>query len=83
MSFDGFGINGDDEYKSRIASFTLHVSPKQREELSTLWLSAPKLLDALRIIANAGESGELAIADIVSIKAVARQAITKAEGRGL
>lgn len=54
LSFDGFGINGPDEYRSRIATFT------KREDGTTagahygpLFAAAPELMAALRELQGA------------------------------
>jgi hypothetical protein len=41
LSFDGHGINGGDEYKSRIATFTDHG---KKLNLGPLFEAAPELL---------------------------------------
>lgn len=44
LSFDGKGINGGDEYMSRIATFTEHGHSLN---IGPLLAAAPELLDAL------------------------------------
>lgn len=44
LSYDGKGINGPDEFKTRIATFT---SSEYAEEYGHLFETAPELLDAL------------------------------------
>ena len=48
MSFDGFGINGKDEYRTRVATFGQTVPEWERAQLARLWIAAPDLLEALR-----------------------------------
>lgn len=45
LSFDGFGINGGDEYMSRIATLTEHG---QKLGLGYVLASAPEMLEALK-----------------------------------
>lgn len=44
LSFDGFGINGQDEYRTRIATFT---DSGQAEKWGALFEAAPDVADAL------------------------------------
>lgn len=48
FSFDGFGINGCDVYRSRLATFTPAASEDQRRVLGPLFAAAPDLLAALK-----------------------------------
>jgi hypothetical protein len=48
LSFDGFGINGADAYRTRIATFTTGASEALRAEMGPLFAAAPALLAALR-----------------------------------
>ena len=54
------------------------MSSERSEANARLIAAAPELLAALQAIADAGEHGDLAITDIVSIKSIARTAIAKA-----
>lgn len=54
LSFDGFGINGPDKYRSRVATFTTDDAGRK---YGKLFEAAPEMLEALkgvRILANAG-----------------------------
>ena len=51
LSFDGKGINGPDEYRSRIATF---LSAEAAEKYGKLFEAAPDLLRALRDLLDAG-----------------------------
>lgn len=46
-SFDGFGVNGADEYKSRLATLT---DEGKRLKCGNLLAAAPNLLTALRAV---------------------------------
>lgn len=81
LSFDGFGINGPDEYRSRIATFT------KREDGTTagakygpLFAAAPEMLAVLRLIVTDAEKAVNPAARMFGY-AEARAAIAKAEGR--
>ncbi len=81
LSFDGKGINGPDEYRSRLATFT---SDKAATEYGALFEASPALLAALKAMVS---SRWLSIdADInrtpeaVALRSLACAAIDKAEG---
>jgi hypothetical protein len=66
LSYDGFGINDTDEYRTRIATFSRDeavLSPTRREELGHLFAAAPDLLAALESIARTPKHGEPEDAD--------------------
>jgi hypothetical protein len=44
LSYDGFGINGADAYRTRIATFTTGASEALRAEMGPLFAAAPALL---------------------------------------
>ena len=48
LSFDGFGINDADDYRTRLATFAAHVPDARRKELGALWIAAPAMLEALK-----------------------------------
>jgi hypothetical protein len=69
LSFDGHGINGMDEYRTRLATFTC----SEGRAFGSLFAAAPELLEALDAIFNgSGMTGEN--------MDKARAAIAKAKG---
>ncbi len=50
LSFDGFGINGPDTYRSRIVTFPNNVIDADRAKYGPLFEAAPDLLAALKNI---------------------------------
>ena len=50
LSFDGKGVNGPDEYRSRLATFT---SEEAADKYGPIFEAAPELLAACRGIAKA------------------------------
>ena len=54
MSFDGFGVNGSDEYKSRLATLT---PEGKRLNVGPLLAAAPDLLAAIDHVLIASEDG--------------------------
>ncbi len=72
LSYDGCGINGPDEYRTRIATFTNKRS-KESDHYGRLFAAAPDLLAALETIA----ARDTAFADS---KAIARAALAAAKG---
>ncbi len=76
LSFDGCGINGPDEYRSRIATFARGADVKR---YGPLLAAAPELLAALRELvewATDDRGGDLPITDPAIRQA--RAAIAKA-----
>lgn len=59
LTFDGFGINGPDEYRTRICTFTKGEFPNHAGRYGPMFAAAPELLEALRNVsqdlADAGE----------------------------
>lgn len=85
LSFDGVGINGPDEYRTRIATFADIRSP-QTKKYGELFASAPALLAerdrlraALELILefNDGEHGE---AGVIGCQAIEEARAALAEG---
>lgn len=74
FSFDGFGINGADQYSSRLANLTQYG---QKQNVGRLFAAAPELLEALEEFLacgpNAGYNQDL----IDQVK----KAISKAKGK--
>lgn len=60
LSFDGFGINGTDQYRSRLATLTQYG---QKQNVGPLFAAAPELLEALEEFLacgpNAGHNQDL------------------------
>jgi hypothetical protein len=52
LSFDGFGINGPDQYRTRLATFPHHTSEAERQHYGALFAAAPDLLAALKQAAS-------------------------------
>jgi hypothetical protein len=52
LSYDGFGINGRDEFRSRIATFASSLSEEQRREFGPLFAAAPEMRQALAHSSN-------------------------------
>jgi hypothetical protein len=51
LSFDGHGINDDDEYRTRIATFTGGIGHEERtKKYGPMFKAAPAMLEALREI---------------------------------
>ena len=48
MEYDGFGINGNDVYKTRLLTFAKHVDEFERARIGRLIAAAPKLLAQLK-----------------------------------
>lgn len=48
LSYDGFGINDRDDFRSRLTTFTAGVSESRRQELGELFAKAPEMAAALR-----------------------------------
>ena len=88
LSYDGFGINGRDEFRNRIATFAAGLSEEQRKEFGPLFAAAPELLDALKDVFKAllcpepktlkGWAQRNALIDQIT-----RNALNKAEGSTL
>lgn len=84
LSFDGCGINGPDEYRTRIATFAKVRGPDAMK-YGPLFAAAPEMLRALETAltwmktyqrqANTGPNGPL-ISDILTIE----ELIAKAKG---
>ena len=76
LTFDGCGINGPDEYRTRIATFTSGAG-----KYGPLFAAAPALLNCLRHLEAElqAEFGEVP-AGVDAWMAQARVAITQAEG---
>lgn len=78
LSFDGFGINGPDEYRTRLCTFSKGVSEDDRKKYGPLLASAPELLEALKRLLELCENGEGS--DMYGIEG-AHKAIAIAEGK--
>jgi hypothetical protein len=82
LSFDGHGINGPDEYRTRIATF--NWSNPLAKNYPELFEAAPELLEACKAAERALQCtviGEL-LSDHFPLKLeMLRKAIAKAEGR--
>ena len=80
FSFDGFGINGPDEYRTRIATFDRrNMSETDRNKWGRLFAAAPDLLAALRALVARCDTTELADGSSIDTLA-ATMAIRLAEG---
>ena len=55
ISFDGFGLNGDDEYKSRIATFTKPVDEKMGRAIERAVNSHEEMIACLKNVLNQPE----------------------------
>lgn len=84
FSFDGFGINGADQYSSRLATLT---PEGQKQNVGKLFAAAPELLEALQLILK--HEGEIKINGIgiesdsdnlEKAKLLAMNAIAQAKG---
>lgn len=85
LTFDGFGINDTDEYRTRLVTFAQSVPDDRRKELARLWIAAPELLEALKEMVELREELARQHPSLFVGKAVlnrAKKAITKAEGKG-
>lgn len=85
LLFDGKGINGPDEYRTRIATFT---SADAAEKYGPLFEAAPELLEACELLLNVlAECEPVVLGESYSAhahrvaRAHAREAIAKARGR--
>lgn len=47
LSFDGFGVNDNDEYRTRLITFAHAVSEERRRELGPIFALAPEMADSL------------------------------------
>jgi len=87
LSYDGHGINGTDEYRTRLCTFT--DSAKQdgkAAEFGPLFAAAPAMLEALRDCvtlpgALAERSHEYALRRLQRITETALEAIAQATGQ--
>ena len=52
LSYDGFGINGRDEYRTRLATFAATLTEEQRREFGPLFAAAPEMFEALKAAAE-------------------------------
>lgn len=83
LTFDGCGINGPDEYRSRLATFT---SREEGKRWGPLLAAAPEMLEALESCLGpiqdeynrAAHAGHATRASVAFLKA--KQAILKAKG---
>lgn len=76
LTFDGFGINGGDEYMSRIATFTEHGHSLK---IGPLLAAAPELLEACGELVRCLEAeGDETRTDEIQM---GRAAIAKAEAQ--
>ena len=48
FSYDGHGLNGDDEYKTRVLTFNKGLIPRQREEVANRIMVAVNAHEAMR-----------------------------------
>lgn len=70
LSYDGRGINGPDEYRTRLATFT---SREQADKWGPLFAAAPDLLEALRyIVAWDGDDWNACQARDMALRAIAK-----------
>jgi len=77
LSFDGFGINGPDKYRSRVATFTKGSGPKY----GNLFAAAPELLAALEnLLAECEDYIRADGGDDSDAVTAARATIAKARG---
>lgn len=79
LSFDGFGINGPDEYRTRLCTFRLD-QPEVARKYGPLFEAAPELLEALKDLVKADDL-KMGRKAVKLRLAIARDAIAKAEGR--
>ena len=68
LSYDGFGINGRDEFRSRIATFAAGLSEEQRREFGPLFAAAPQMLRALEAIVSSSPINGLPLALEIDIQ---------------
>ena len=80
FSFDGKGINGPDEYRSRLATLTPSATPEQ----GRLMAAAPELLEALEAMvqefAQPYPTNSFDMSGAAMASCHARTAIAKAKG---
>lgn len=96
LTFDGFGINGPDEYRTRLCKFNHMDYPEADcQKYGHLFAAAPEMLEALKAIAARGgnlpdpsltsrtgpNDAALRGAMYCTSRAIALAAIAKAEGR--
>lgn len=80
LSFDGCGINGGDEYRSRIATFQRTEWDGNAKHYGPLFAAAPDLLATLKDMLRYINSGEIAtVEDMEFCKGKLEAAIRKAE----
>jgi hypothetical protein len=85
LSFDGFGVNACNQWRSRLATFDISTEQRQRAAklLGPLFEAAPDLLEACKYaLANLRSRGDVR-KDFSGHNAIATlgKAIAKAEGR--
>ena len=61
LSYDGFGINGRDKYRTRLAKFAAGLSEEQRKEFGPLFAAAPEMLAMLKEVECWIDSGAMTI----------------------
>lgn len=85
LSFDGFGINACDHYRSRLANFTHPMTSNEHNKaiakhLGPLFAAAPEMLEALNAIVANFESDPDDLETMDAGVKFARSAIAKATG---
>ena len=87
LSFDGKGINGPDQFRSRVATFT---NDADAAKYGPLFAAAPELLTACKTVLRYGSGAPSDFAKWHAMSAVQigealndiRAAIARAEGKG-
>jgi hypothetical protein len=59
LSYDGFGINGPDEFRSRIATFAPTCEGEERDRYGKLFERAPDMLRVLSTMVGMAEADGL------------------------
>ena len=90
LSYDGFGINGPDKYRTRIASFSRNEEYRaEREKYGPMFAASPDLLAALLDFVTMTENGNVVPGNSANATTMgqwrstireARAAISKAKG---
>ena len=84
LHYDGFGLNRDDEYKTRVLTFVKDVREDERQAIVGTVIHAKELLQALKELTEAIDLSKLNIrkdVHLLNVHACASRAIHKAEGK--
>lgn len=79
LSFDGFGINGEDEHRTRIATINQNLSESDRQMYGRLFANSMRLKLSLQALLHACNHGN-GLSAWQTIKDRAREVLDAIEG---